>query len=260
MTEDDFLGTTRASYDAVAGDYAERTRGELAARPLDRAMLAGFAELVRAAGAGPVADVGCGTGRVTAHLNGLGLAVFGIDLSPGMIAAARQAHPGLRFEVGSMLALDLPDGVLGGVLAWCSTIHIPQMRLPEVFAEFQRVLAPGGYVQLAFQAGDETLHLTEAGGMRSRSTSTGGSRIRSPGCWARPGSSSGPGCCASLTTAASFLKGPRRPSCWPVSRAEWRRADDVVLGGILPDDQGGGAVLWPEHRDGQPAGTRAPRR
>src|SRR6266567_3165745 len=31
-------------------------------------------------------------------------------------------------------------------------------------------------------------------------------------------------------------------------------------GGMLSDDQGGGAVLWPEHRDGKPAGTWAPRR
>jgi SAM-dependent methyltransferase len=162
VTEDDFLGPTRASYDAVAADYAERFRDELAAKPLDRAMLAGFAELVRAAGAGPVADVGCGTGRVTAHLNGLGLSVFGVDLSPQMIAVARRAHPALRFEVGSMLALDLPDGSLGGLLAWYSTIHIPQMRLPAVFAEFHRVLAPGGYLQLAFQAGDGTLRRTEA--------------------------------------------------------------------------------------------------
>jgi SAM-dependent methyltransferase len=162
VTEPDFLRTTRASYDAVAADYAERFRSELTARPLDRAMLAGFAELVQAAGAGPVADIGCGTGRVTAHLNGLGLPVFGVDLSPQMVAVARQAHPGLRFEVGSMLALDLPDGTLGGILAWYSIIHIPQERLPEVFAEFHRVLAPGGHLQLAFQVGDEPLHLTEA--------------------------------------------------------------------------------------------------
>ena len=32
------------------------------------------------------------------------------------------------------------------------------------------------------------------------------------------------------------------------------------LRGVLPDDQGGGALLRPEHRDSQPAGTRAPRR
>jgi SAM-dependent methyltransferase len=162
VTEPEFLGATRASYDAVAADYAGRFRDELAARPLDRAMLAGFAELVQAAGGRPVADVGCGPGRVTAFLEHLGLAVFGVDLSPQMVAAARRSFPGLRFEVGSMLALDLPDGALGGVLAWYSIIHIPHEQLPEVFAEFCRVLAPGGYVQLAFQAGEEPLHLTEA--------------------------------------------------------------------------------------------------
>jgi SAM-dependent methyltransferase len=162
VTEPDFLRTTRASYDAVAADYAGRFRDELSARPLDRAMLAGFAEVVQAAGAGPVADIGSGTGRVTAHLNDLGLSVSGVDLSPQMVAVARQAHPGLRFDVGSMLALDLPDGSLGGIMAWYSIIHIPEDRLPAVFAEFHRVLAPGGHVLLAFQSGDEPLHLTEA--------------------------------------------------------------------------------------------------
>lgn len=162
MTEPEFLRATRAAYDAVAEGYAMRFAAELAAKPLDRAMLAGFAELVRSAGNRPVADIGCGTGRVTAHLAALGLAVSGIDLSPGMIEVARRSNPGLRFDVGSMLALDLPDGALGGVLAWYSTIHVPDERLPEAFAEFHRVLAPSGYLLLAFQAGEGTLHRTEA--------------------------------------------------------------------------------------------------
>ena len=98
VTEPGFLRATRASYDAVAAGYSGHFRDELAARPLDRAMLAGFAELVRTAGAGPVADIGCGTGRVTAHLNDLGLSVFGVDLSPQMVAVARRSHPGLGPE------------------------------------------------------------------------------------------------------------------------------------------------------------------
>ncbi|WP_308282802.1 class I SAM-dependent DNA methyltransferase [Pseudonocardia nigra] len=164
MIESDFLHTTRASYDAIATEYAELFREELAAKPLDRALLAWFAELVQTAGGGPVADIGSGPGRSAAHLHSLGLEVFGIDLSPQMVAFARLEHPHLRFEEGSMLALDLPDGALAGILANYSIIHVPDERLPEVFAEFNRVLAPGGHVLLAFQVGDEPLHRTEGFG------------------------------------------------------------------------------------------------
>lgn len=164
MTEPSYLRATRAAYDTVAVDYAERLRTELAAKPVDRALLAAFAELVQAAGGGPVADLGCGPGRVTAHLRALGLSAFGVDLSPAMIAVARRAHPDLRFDEGSMTALDLPDGVLGGIVAWYSIIHTPPERLPMAFAEFHRLLAPGGQVLLAFQVGDERVHVEQAYG------------------------------------------------------------------------------------------------
>jgi SAM-dependent methyltransferase len=161
MTEPDFLSTTRAFYDAVAADYADHFRDSLENQPLDRAMLAGFAEVVRAAGGGPVADLGCGPGRVTAHLHALGLPVSGVDLSSQMVELARRTNPGVRFDEGSMLSLDLPDGALGGIVAWYSIIHTPQERLPDVFAEFHRVLAPGGHLLVAFQVGDEPLHLAQ---------------------------------------------------------------------------------------------------
>ncbi|MEU0836266.1 hypothetical protein [Streptomyces sp. NPDC005969] len=56
-------------------------RTELGRRPLNRAMLAAFVELVQATDAGPVADIGRGRGRVTGHLQSLGLTARGIDLS-----------------------------------------------------------------------------------------------------------------------------------------------------------------------------------
>lgn len=162
MTEPDFIGATRASYDTLASYYAEWIRGELGERPLDRGLLAGFAELVTATGNTTVADIGCGPGRVTTYLAGLGLAATGIDLSPEMIAMARRDHPDLPFEVGSMLDLDRTDSSLGGVLAWYSIIHISDELLPTAFGEFFRVLVPGGYLLTAFQTGDEVVHRTRS--------------------------------------------------------------------------------------------------
>lgn len=157
MTGPSTLNGTKAAYDAVAALYAELFGDMLGSRPLERALLAAFAELVRDHDAGPVADIGCGPGHVTAHLHALGLVAFGVDLSPAMVDLARKAHPDLRFDEGSMTALDLADGVLGGVLASYSTIHTQPRHVPAVFAEFHRVLAPGGHLLLGFYAGDGPL-------------------------------------------------------------------------------------------------------
>ncbi|WP_405587181.1 class I SAM-dependent methyltransferase [Streptomyces sp. NBC_01092] len=156
MTEADFLTTTRTFYDAIAEDYATLFQDELKSRPVERAVLAVFAELVD--GDGPVADLGCGPGRTTARLAALGLPMFGVDLSESMLAIARRENPGLRFEQGSMLELDLPDGTLAGAMSFYSSIHTPVDRLPALFAEFHRVLAPGAPLLVAFQAGDEHRH------------------------------------------------------------------------------------------------------
>ncbi|WP_073485008.1 class I SAM-dependent DNA methyltransferase [Streptoalloteichus hindustanus] len=155
MTELSAPNDTAAAYDAVASLYAELFSDVLADLPMERALLAAFAELVQAHGAGPVADIGCGPGHVTAHMQALGPTTFGIDLSSAMIALARQAHPELRFDEGTMTALEIADGVLGGVLALYSVIHLHPRQLPAVFAEFWRVLAPGGHLLLGFFAGDD---------------------------------------------------------------------------------------------------------
>jgi len=156
VTEPDHVSRTRAVYDATAGTYAQLVGTEVSAAfegPLDRAFLAAFVELVGVAAA-PVADVGCGTGRVAAFLAGRGLDVVGVDLSAAMLTVARDAHPHIRFEEGQLTALPLPEGSLGGAVCWYSIIHTPPEHLDEVFVELRRVLSADGHLLVAFQAGD----------------------------------------------------------------------------------------------------------
>ncbi|MEU4707456.1 class I SAM-dependent methyltransferase [Nocardia salmonicida] len=162
--EDGWREDTRTSYNNIADSYADLTSRLLDETPEERAVFASFADLVRTQGAGPVVDVGCGTGRITAHLSQLGVEVFGIDLSPAMIEVARRDHPGLRFDLGCMTSLALADASMAGLLAWYSLIHIPDDEIRSVFTHFQRVLRPGGPLLVGFHVGDESQLLTQGYG------------------------------------------------------------------------------------------------
>ncbi|MBB3052352.1 SAM-dependent methyltransferase [Prauserella isguenensis] len=131
---DTWLSDTRASYDTDASGYADRVRGLLDGKPYLRASLALFAESVKAAGGGPVADVGCGPGYVTEHLRDAGVDAFGIDLSPEMIALARRTYPRARFDVGTMTDLDLADGSLAGCSRSGRSSTFPTTRCPACSA------------------------------------------------------------------------------------------------------------------------------
>jgi SAM-dependent methyltransferase len=156
------LGTVRASYDRIADTYVEHDIGALEPEPWLRAVLAAFAESVR--GLGPVLDVGCGPGTVTAHLTRLGLDVSGVDLSPRMVEHARRLHPGLSFRACSATELDLAPASLGGVLGWWSLFNLPRDVLPEVLRAFADALVPGGHALIGTHVGDGDLVRTEAYG------------------------------------------------------------------------------------------------
>lgn len=156
-------GDVRASYDRVAGEYARRIAGELANKPLDRALLDAFAGRVR--GAGPVADLGCGPGHVARYLADRGVDVFGLDLSPEMVARARALHPGIPFVVGDLAALDADAGAWAGAVAYYSLIHLPRGAVADALRQIARALRPGAPLLVAFHVGDETRHLDEWWGL-----------------------------------------------------------------------------------------------
>lgn len=141
--------SVRAAYTALADRYADLTRRQVLDDPFGRAVFDAFAAGVR----GAVLDAGCGPGRMTAYLRELGVPVSGIDLTPELIDIARSDHPGVPFAVGDLRNLPHADGALGGVVAWYSFIHLDPAQLPVAFAEFARVLAPGGRLLLGFFAG-----------------------------------------------------------------------------------------------------------
>ena len=150
------------SYARVAEEYVTRIFEELAHKPLDRALLDRFAEQVHRLG--PTCDVGCGPGHVARYLHDRRLDVYGIDLSPRMIALAQQLNPGIAFTQGNMLALDCDDEAWGDITVFYSIIHVPREDGIRALQEFRRVLRPGGLFLLAFHVGQDILHVDELWG------------------------------------------------------------------------------------------------
>ncbi len=153
----------QAACDAVARAYHDQLGDELAGKPLDRAVLQAFTEL---AGAGTIADVGCGPGHVTRFLAARHARVIGVDISPAMIGVAREHAPTLAFAVGSTLQLPAADGAWSGVIALYSIIHLTAGDRALACREFARALRPGGWLLAAFHidspdfAAGEVNHLT----------------------------------------------------------------------------------------------------
>jgi SAM-dependent methyltransferase len=143
---------TSESYDRVADEYPRRIYHELEAKPFDREILRYFADAVR--GRGVVCDMGCGPGHVANFPQSLGTNVFGLDISRGMVEQARRLNPGVVFDVGDILSLDLSDGRLAGIVAFYAIVNITSQRIPRIF----RVLQAGGLLLLAFHIGDEAPH------------------------------------------------------------------------------------------------------
>jgi SAM-dependent methyltransferase len=145
----------RSSYDVVASKYEVRFLDELRDKPRDRELLTAFAESV----SDPVLDVGCGPGQVGAFLRERGRRVFGLDLSSQMALLANGRLDGAL--VGDMRSLPLAPGLLGGLVAFYSVIHLRRSELNGVIEGFHRVLRPGGRVLFSAHEGQGEVESNE---------------------------------------------------------------------------------------------------
>ncbi len=136
----------REAYARLADQYIDLFGSVEQVDPGDLALIRRYL----AGAAGPVLDLGCGPGHLTAFLHGSGVDVTGIDLVAQFIAHARATHPGVRFEQGSMTHLDRAAGSVAGALAWFSLIHVDPVQVDGVLATIRRLMAPGAAFVVGF--------------------------------------------------------------------------------------------------------------
>jgi SAM-dependent methyltransferase len=129
----------QAFFAGAAGEW-DRLREEAYGRALNQTAL-----LALLPSAWVVADLGCGTGALTAALSPHVARVIGVDQSAAMLKAARSrtvGRPNVELRKGSLEALPIDDGACDAALLVLALAYVPEPRL--VLAEMARVLKPGG--------------------------------------------------------------------------------------------------------------------
>lgn len=98
-----------------------------------------------------ILDIGCGTGRLTSEIHSRvpGARVAGVDRSWSMLAEAHRYARGFAIAQADAARLPFRDGSFDAVFSTATFHWVPDHA--ELFAEIQRVLAPGG--RLVAQAG-----------------------------------------------------------------------------------------------------------
>jgi SAM-dependent methyltransferase len=92
-------------------------------------------------------DLGCGEGRLARDLMALGHTVAGVDATPAMVEAAREADPAFEVHLADAVALPFSSGVFDLVVAFMSLQDMDDME--GAVRESARVLEAGGRFCLA---------------------------------------------------------------------------------------------------------------
>jgi SAM-dependent methyltransferase len=104
---------------------------------------------------GAALDAACGTGRWAELLAARGHRVLGVDASPTMLDRARHRVPSAEFRRGDLGELPVADASVDLVVCALALTHLPDLR--PVFAEFARVLRPGGHLLVSDIHADRVL-------------------------------------------------------------------------------------------------------
>lgn len=139
------VAVTRQTYDLIAPVFAERTAKPA---PEQVQLLDRLVSTVPAGGL--VADIGCGPGRDVALLRRQGLHVIGLDLSIGQLRASTERG----VVQADMRRLPLRVGSVDAIWCQAALLHMPRVVVPEVLAEFARVLRRGGALSMSVAEGD----------------------------------------------------------------------------------------------------------
>jgi len=99
-----------------------------------------------------VLDLGAGTGKLTGSLLARGLAVTAVEPDPAMLAVLRRNHPAAVARQAGADALPLPDASVDGVVVGQAWHWFPP---DAAAAEVRRVLRPGGWLGLVWNAPDD---------------------------------------------------------------------------------------------------------
>jgi ubiquinone/menaquinone biosynthesis C-methylase UbiE len=99
---------------------------------------------------GVCVEIGCGAGRLTAHLALYFQCVHGLDVSAGMIEYARPRMPAnVSLHTTGGRDIPLPDGSAEAVFSTHVLQHLPDTNAAAAyFREMSRVLLPGGTIML----------------------------------------------------------------------------------------------------------------
>ena len=118
-------------------------------------------DLAQLSGDERVFDMGCGNGLYLGELERRGHQgpCVGMDLSPGMLPAARGRSPRATLLVGDAEALPVHAGAVDAVLAMHMLYHVPDRA--RAIAEMRRVLRPCGVALAVTNARDHVEALNE---------------------------------------------------------------------------------------------------